>query len=94
MCYEKKSKPVIKGIKNEEEITVVLGSEWDPLDILTAEDEEDGDLTSEIKITGEYNLNQQGRYTITASVKDSKGLEAKIIFYLIVTDESGNNPQH
>lgn len=92
-CATKRNqKPVIKGIKNEEEITVVLGSEWDPLDILTAEDEEDGDLTSEIKITGEYNLNQQGRYTITASVKDSKGLEAKIIFYLIVTDESGNNP--
>lgn len=92
-CAKKRNqKPVIKGVKNNEEITVNIGDEWNPLDFITASDEEDGDLTDKIKIAGDYNLNQQGRYTITVTVEDSKGLEAKVIFYLIVESETGNNP--
>ena len=38
-----------------------------------ATDNKDGDLTSEVKITGEVDITTLGKYTITYEVKDKSG---------------------
>ncbi len=43
----------------------------------TATDDVDGDLTSKIEITGTVDVTKAGTYTITYTVKDSNGNEAK-----------------
>lgn len=42
-----------------------------------ATDEIDGDLTDKIEVTGEVNTAKSGKYTITYTVKDNSGNEAK-----------------
>ncbi len=69
------SAPSILGADNK---TVKLGDSFKPLDGITANDKEDGDLTSKIKITGSVNSNLAGSYTLNYSVTDSKGLETKL----------------
>ncbi|HHG83775.1 MAG TPA: DUF5011 domain-containing protein [Bacteroidetes bacterium] len=52
--------------------SVLLGGSYtDPG--ATATDEEDGDLTSKIKVTGTVNTNAVGTYTLTYSVVDAAG---------------------
>ncbi len=64
-------KPVIEADDQE----IYLGSEFDPLEGVTATDEEDGDLTSEITYEGEVNPNVIGEYQITYKVSDKNGQE-------------------
>ena len=52
----------------------------------TASDEEDGDLTSQIEISGKVDTTKAGTYTITYKVKDSSGKEAKVTRKVIVED--------
>ena len=69
------SKPVLSGVHD---ITVAHGSQQ-VLDLtagVTATDAVDGDLSSNIAITGQPDLNKVGVYEVTYRVSDGVGLEA------------------
>ncbi|MGL4913429.1 MAG: glycosyl hydrolase family 18 protein, partial [Romboutsia sp.] len=64
--------PVLSGIANK---TINVGDSFDALAGVTAKDKEDGDLTSSIKVSGNVDTAKAGKYELTYSVSDSKGLE-------------------
>lgn len=63
-------KPVFIGASDT---TLELGTPFDPMDGVGAHDEEDGDLTAQIKVSGSVDSNKVGRYTLTYQVSDSAG---------------------
>lgn len=63
-------KPVFYGLFNT---TIEEGDAFDPMAGVTAEDNVDGDLTSEVKVNGEVNVNKPGTYIIEYEVEDSAG---------------------
>ncbi len=82
--------PTITGVPETAQTSV--GEVWDALEGVTATDKEDGDLTSKIKVTcnnSKVTITEDGKvtasearsatrpYTITYTVTDSKGEEAK-----------------
>ncbi len=63
--------PVIQG---EQETILQPNSEFDPMSTIQATDKEDGDLTSQIKVTNDsVNLGESGTYEVTYEVTDSDG---------------------
>lgn len=64
--------PVITGADN---VTIKVGSAFNELDGVTAEDKEDGPLTNNIVVSGmdKLDLNTPGEYTIAYTVTDSIG---------------------
>ena len=70
------SKPVISGAND---VTINLNETFDPLKGITANDKEDGDLTSKIKVSGTIDTSKEGVYKLTYSVSDSKGLTTEIV---------------
>ena len=64
------SEPVLSGVKD---IQINFGEEFDPLKDITATDNNDGDLTSKIKVDGTVNVNKAGDYKLTYSVSDQSG---------------------
>lgn len=62
------NKPVISGVKDQ---TIQLNSKFDTLAGITAKDQEDGILTSSIKVSGTVDTSKAGKYTLTYSVTDS-----------------------
>lgn len=70
-CKEDTVPPVITLTGNDE-IYLNLGDTWqDPG--ATAEDDKDGNLTSQITVTGTVNTNKVGEYTLTYTVSDEAG---------------------
>ena len=69
----KKTLPVLNGVKNH---TIKEGETFDPKAGVTAQDEQDGDLTDQIQLTGSVDTNQAGTYTVTYSVKNLLGESA------------------
>ncbi len=67
--------PVISGAVDVPEH--LHGTEYDPLDGVTATDAEDGDLTSAIVVVNPVDVNVDGTYTVTYNVTDSEGLAAE-----------------
>ncbi|WP_323895851.1 immunoglobulin-like domain-containing protein [Aeromonas allosaccharophila] len=63
-------KPVFSGVTDT---TLELGTAFDPMTGVSAHDEEDGDLTAQIKASGSVDSNKVGRYTLTYQVSDSAG---------------------
>ena len=61
-------KPKFFGVNNQ---TITVGESFDPLAGVTATDKEDGDLTSQIKVTGNVDTTKAGVYTLAYSVTDS-----------------------
>ena len=62
--------PVIKTTDK----TLIVGDEFDPLADVTAEDEEDGDITDKIEILeNEVDTTKPGKYEVTYKVTDSGG---------------------
>ena len=54
--------------------TIEVGDEFDPRADVTAEDEEDGDITNKIEILkNDVNINEPGIYDVTYKVTDSDG---------------------
>ncbi|MGL5151713.1 MAG: immunoglobulin-like domain-containing protein [Clostridium sp.] len=70
----KNQPPVIKGAADK---TISEGQYYNPLYMVTATDDKDGDLTDSLKVTGDVNFNVAGDYPVTISVADSQGLTAK-----------------
>ncbi|MDX9807465.1 MAG: extracellular solute-binding protein [Acholeplasma sp.] len=65
---------------------VQQGGTYNPLDGVTADDREDGNLTSQIVVSGfdQDDLNYAGTYVITLKVTDSAGNEAVVTINLTV----------
>ena len=59
----------------------------------TAKDDRDGDLTSEIQISGSVNTSKAGTYTITYKVKNSVGKETTKTRTIIVKDKEEPKPE-
>ena len=54
--------------------TIEVGDEFDPRADVTAEDEEDGDITNKIEILkNDVNINEPGIYNVTYKVTDAQG---------------------
>lgn len=87
------SAPTITGVKDQ---TIKVGESFDPRAGVSANDKEDKDLTSKIKIDGEVDTNKVGKYKLTYTVKDSKGAKATASATITVeksaTPEQPNNP--
>lgn len=66
--------PVIQGEVPE---TIWIGEPFDVLAGIHASDTEEGDLTKQIQVTSDGRLDEVGDYTITYTVQDSFGAEAK-----------------
>ena len=65
--------PVLAGVGNK---TIEFASTFNPLAGVSANDKEDGDLTSKIVVAGKVDTYKAGTYKLTYTVKDSKGLTA------------------
>ncbi|WP_052446123.1 immunoglobulin-like domain-containing protein [Aeromonas fluvialis] len=63
-------KPVLHGVEN---VSITLGSTFDPLAGVSASDEEDGDLTASITVSGNVDTGRVGSYSLQYSVTDGAG---------------------
>jgi len=80
------TKPEIT-LKSGETIMVVLGDEFnDPG--YTAVDDYDGDITSNVKVSGEINTDKEGTYTLKYTVTDSSDNKAVVKRKVTVTTNS------
>jgi hypothetical protein len=67
--------PVIKGAEDK---VIHLGDNFNAREGVTAYDNEDGDLTNKIVVTGKVQTNTVGRYSLTYTVTDSSKNMAKV----------------
>ena len=67
--------PVIKGAEDK---VIRIGDAFNAREGVTAYDNEDGDLTNKIVVTGRVQTNEVGRYTLTYTVTDSSKNMAKV----------------
>lgn len=72
-CAGDPSVPTISGTGN---VTLEVGESFDPLAGVSAADENDGDLTADLSVSGSVNVNAAGTYTLTYSVENSDGESA------------------
>lgn len=79
-------------IINANDITLEKGRYFDPLDGVTALDDEDGNLTNKIIVKeNEVNVSKKGVYKVTYEVTDSKGLVTKKSISVTVDGGRGFN---
>lgn len=64
------TKPIFSGLKDQ---TIEVGTNFDKLAGVTANDQEDGDLTAKIAVTGDVDTSKAGANVLTYTVSDSKG---------------------
>lgn len=83
------TKPFIRGAYD---IEVELGSDFDPLDGVVAVDNEDGDITENIKIEGDVDTSKEGLYTLKYIVEDNAGNVKEIIRQVNVVEEGVAKP--
>ncbi|MGL5296442.1 MAG: immunoglobulin-like domain-containing protein, partial [Culicoidibacterales bacterium] len=77
--------PTIEGANN---MSIVVGSEFDPLLGVRAVDTVDGDITMNIRVIGDVDTMTPGEYTLTYTVADAAGNVATITRVVTVTEES------
>ena len=81
---------------NAEDKTIVVGSKFDPLDGVTANDKEDGDITNNIKvISNNVDVNKEGNYEVIYEIEDSQGAKAtkKVIIKVVSKDIVDEGPE-
>ncbi|MFQ8921377.1 MAG: immunoglobulin-like domain-containing protein [Clostridium paraputrificum] len=66
--YKSNDKPVISGADN---ISIKEGIEFNPMTGVTATDTEDGNITKDIKVTGNVDINKPGKYELIYTVTDT-----------------------
>ncbi|EAD7213997.1 hypothetical protein CRD70_14035 [Listeria monocytogenes] len=76
--------PTIEAMDHE----ISIGSSFNPKDYATANDAEDGDITSAIQIVANnVNINEEGIYQVTYHVSDSKGSTAEKTITITVLND-------
>ncbi|MBM5696286.1 DUF5011 domain-containing protein [Listeria seeligeri] len=74
-------------ISGESETYLSPGTTFDPMSTMTATDKEDGDITSEIKVTNNpVDTSKPGNYEVTYEVTDSDGNKSTFTRTVIVTE--------
>lgn len=63
----------ILNVDGELDVTISAGATFDPLTNISATDDRDGDITSKITISGEFNNLVRGTYELLLSVSDRSG---------------------
>ena len=71
--------------------TIFVKDEFNPLKDVKAIDPEDGDITSNIKVSGSVDTNKPGTYQITYQVEDSKGEKVTKTIKVVVKDYEARN---
>ena len=83
------NKPVITGAVDR---TIEKGSTFVPIDGITAWDEEDGDLTESIKMSGTVKIHVVGSYPITYYVVDKDGNRTEVTVTITVVANDKDAP--
>lgn len=73
--------------------TISLGDNWSKPSDITAFDETDGDITSQITDSGSVNVNEEGSYQIVYKVKNSKGVEVAKTLTVVVINNGGSDTE-
>ena len=79
------NKPIIKVVSSVD--TIIVGSNFDPLAGVSAYDEEDGDLTSAIKVLGSVDTSKVGEYKLIYTVEDKDGNISTFTRIVVVKEE-------
>ena len=79
-------KPIISGIQAD---FIPVNSTFDPKAGVTAKDNLDGDVTKNIKISGDLNIHKVGWYTLIYSVSDKAGNTETVSLKVNVFDNVG-----
>jgi multiple sugar transport system substrate-binding protein len=90
-CAQRRNQePVISG--HQPEVTIQLGEAFNPLEGVTADDREDGDLTDQIVVSGweDGDENFPGVTTVTLSVTDSEGVTTQVTILVTVEGDIPN----
>ena len=77
-------KPVISGAKD---IQINLGDQFSALAGVSASDNNDGNITSAIRVTGSVNVNKAGTYPVTYTVTDKSGNVSSVKRKVTVIDK-------
>ncbi len=83
--------PIITGA---DDVTIEAGTPFDPMAGVTATDEEDGDLTDDIAVTGTVNVNTPGTYTLVYTVTDSGENTVSVTRIVTVIPEEGEEEEN
>ncbi len=78
--------PIPPMISGADDVTIEIGTEFDPLEGVTAMDVMDGDLTDEIEVTGEVDTDEEGVYELTYTVTNEAGLETVVVREVTVAE--------
>lgn len=78
--------PIIQQVRQSHHITI--GSGIDLLAGISAHDEEDGELTSEVQVQTTLQTEQEGSYEVIYSVTDQFGASTKLISNMRITNEA------
>ena len=78
--------PALEQLTPDLYTTVLAGTAFDPMRGIIAKDQEDGDLTDRIKVTGEVNTDVPGVYRPHYRVEDNNGGVAHFIRRVTVTN--------
>ncbi|MED4285374.1 DUF5011 domain-containing protein [Priestia megaterium] len=79
-------KPIFSGIQAD---FIPVNSKFDPKAGVTARDNLDGDVTKDIKVSGDLNIHKVGWYTLTYSVSDKAGNTETVSIKVNVFDDIG-----
>ena len=88
--YDDRNAPVFH-FPSGEEVFLYKGGTWK--NDVTADDDADGDVTKKIKMTGTVNTDKVGTYTVTYTVSDEWGNEAKRSRYVTVKRKPAAAPK-
>lgn len=96
--FEKAAKPqtmtvtvgtVPTMVLSQESATIVIGTTFDPALYVTASDEQDGELTNQVIVTGnDVNVEKEGMYHVTYYVTNSIGFHAQVSMPVFVRNET------
>ncbi|GAA0710132.1 hypothetical protein GCM10008904_21560 [Paraclostridium ghonii] len=83
---------MLNGVSNKD---IFIGQSFDVLEGVIANDKEDSDLTSKIKVSGNVDTSKVGEYKLTYKVINSKNVEATAIRTITVKEkiEETYNPE-
>ncbi|MGL4712084.1 MAG: immunoglobulin-like domain-containing protein [Shewanella sp.] len=78
------TKPELTGIANT---SITLGSDFDAMAGVSANDAEDGDISAKIQLEGEVNRDKVGQYELIYTVSDSAGEHARAVRVISVKEQ-------